>query len=282
MQPVTAVFDGRPWRALVQDDIEHVLHVPSMLAWEETKFYYWLAQTFATDDGAIVDLGSFIGGSTARLAGGVMAAGAKARVHAFDRFTVDEHIKEKLLYAQGVAPFEGRDMLPVSKALLEPFGDHVVHHPGDIEDSGWTGPKIDILTHDASKSRVSMDRQAEIFWPHLVAGRSIIVQQDFLHKIQPWVPVQMEIWADHFEPLAFVRGSSVAFLCTKVPSPDLLAIRRVANLPHDEQVQMLEASRRRLGSLAPKVKADLGAARDILKINPGVDAPWKMKRPQAA
>ena len=277
-----ALFQGQPWRNLRDEDLVQVTAVPSMLAGEETKFYYWLGQNCASDDGAFVDLGCFVGGSAARFAGGIMDAGKSAVVHAYDRFTVNEKIKKAVLYSNGVRPFEGRDMLPLSKELLAPFGKHVEHHPGDITDATWDGTPIDVLAHDASKSRKSMDAQAAIFWPHFRLGQTILVQQDYLHTVQPWVPVQMELWADHFEPLAFIRGSSIAFVCTKVPTPEELEARRVAKLEHDEQVDLIHKAASRMAHFGDTVIEKLGVATKLLVENPGVEQPWKLKRAKSA
>ncbi|WP_186827085.1 class I SAM-dependent methyltransferase [Shimia ponticola] len=253
-----------------------------MLAWEETQFYYWLGQTFSSVDGVFVDLGCFVGGSTARFAGGIQDAGHASVVHAFDRFTVNEKIKKAVLYESGIAPFEGRDMLPLSKDLLAPFADHVVHHQGDITEAQWNGAPIDVLAHDASKSRKSMDAQAEIFWPYFRTGRTIMVQQDYLHTVQPWIPVQMELWADHFEPLAFIRGSSLAFLCTKTPAASVLEERRVANLDHADQVSLIKKARDRMAAFGKPVAKKLDIATQLLEENPGVEQPWKLKRAKNA
>jgi len=278
----TALFKDRPWRKLSEADLGQVTRVPSMLADEEPKFYFWLGQTFSSLDGVFVDLGCFVGGSTARFAGGIQSAGHQSIVHAFDRFTVNEKIKKAVLYENGIEPFEGRDMLPLSKELLAPFADHVVHHQGDITEAKWNGAPIDVLAHDASKSRKSMDAQAEIFWPYFRTGRTILVQQDYLHTVQPWIPVQMELWSDHFEPLAFIRGSSMVFLCTRVPSAALLEERRVSDLDDAQQVDLIKKARARMAPFGEIVAKKLDIATRLLEEHPGVEQPWKLKRAKSA
>ncbi|MEM9350834.1 MAG: hypothetical protein AAGA47_11265 [Pseudomonadota bacterium] len=273
---VRALFEAAPWRSVTEGEIAHTLKVPTMLKLEESKFYYWLGATFGRDGGAFVDLGSFIGGSTARLAGGIMAGGRGGTVHAYDRFTAGAAVKRNVLYPAGIPRFAGNDILELSKDLLSPFAPHVVHHPGDINEQVWEGPPIDVVVHDASKTRVSADRQAAIFWPYLEAGRSIISQQDIVHSGHPWVAIQMELWADHFEPLAFVRGSTIPYLCVKVPSAADLGTRLTAALSTEEELALLRQAGERLGHLAPKVRKVLATAVDTLAANPDVDVAWKM------
>ncbi|MEM9436931.1 MAG: hypothetical protein AAGA15_07810 [Pseudomonadota bacterium] len=276
---VRALFEVAPWRELTEGEIAHTLQVPTMLKLEESKFYYWLGATFGREGGAFVDLGSFIGGSTARLAGGIMAGGRGGTVHAYDRFTAGAAVKRNVLYPAGIPRFAGKDILGLSKELLAPFAPHVVHHPGDINEQVWDGAPIDVVVHDASKTRVSADRQAAIFWPHLEAGRSIISQQDIVHSGHPWVAIQMELWADHFEPLAFVRGSTIPYLCVKVPSAEDLASRLTAALSTEEELALLAQARERLSPLAPKVGKVLSTSIETLAANPDVKVAWQMNNP---
>ena len=277
-----SLFDAAPWRTLSRRDIGHTLKVPTMLHMEESKFYFWMAGMFASDGGTIVDLGSFVGGSTARLAGGLMAGkdagGASGTVHAYDRFTAGEKTKRNVLYPAGIPEFEGNDILQMSKDLLAPFVPHVVHHPGDIDEGIWDGGPIDILVHDASKTRVSADRHAAIFWPHLKAGSSILSQQDLVHAGHPWVAIQMELWADHFEPLAFVRQGTIAFLCTKTPSPADLAERSVSRMTPVEELVYLAKARARYGPLAPRVDRELRRAEEVLAENPRAGVAWQLTK----
>ena len=274
-------LQGAPWKQVTPRELAAARAVPSMLREDESKLYYWLGKNVATNDGAICDLGAFVGGSSARLAAGVMAARKSTKIHAYDRFTAGEKQKAKHFYPNGIAPFEGDDILWLSKELLTPFAPHIVFEQGDIAKARWTGPKIDVLCPDASKSRALANVQAEIFWPHLRAGSSVIVQQDFLHTTQPWIATQVELWRDHFTEVAFVRGTSLVLLCTKTPSKSELATRRLSSLSHAEQGTLLDRAAKRLARLGPPVGRRLREARVLLDANPGVDKAWLMKHPVA-
>src|SRR5436309_11389140 len=82
----------RPWR-----DVElpsDVFRVPTMLSRWELRLLYWLAREYARGDGAIVDAGCFLGGSTAALLAGIRDRREKWNgppVSSYDRFRVEAY-----------------------------------------------------------------------------------------------------------------------------------------------------------------------------------------------
>lgn len=232
----------------------------------ERRLYLWLAEHWATGAGAIVDLGSFAGGSTAFLAEGARRAGRATAVHAFDRFRVSDPVKEMVLYPAGIAPFAGDDLLPLAQDLLAPWEQNLHFQKGEIEDTEWTGGPIEILAIDAAKTAASTDRIAEIFFPHLIPGRSIVVQQDFLHWKVPWVPAQMEWMSAYFEPKAFCPRDTIVYLCTHTPDADALAKGGVRWRRDSELIDALRAARQRLTKWA--VEDRLVQQIDAVALNP--------------
>ena len=172
-QPRNAAFDVAPWSRLLERALGPARKVPTMLSAEEQLLYYWIAAFWAEGAGEMVDLGCFAGGSTARLAEGARVAGLTTGLHAFDRFTAHEAAKEGLLYQNGIAPFEGDDILPLAQSLLSPWGERVHFHRGEIDQMSWDGGSIEVLVMDASKKAQTMDRMSETFMPHLLPGRSL-------------------------------------------------------------------------------------------------------------
>lgn len=242
-----AGFAGRPWRKLPRD--AHgpaAAAVPTMLSPKEQRFYFWLSSAWASGEGAIVDLGCFAGGSTARLAEGVRRAGMETPIHAFDRFRASEDVKEIFLYRAGIETFEGDDILPLARELLAPWAPLVEFHRGEVEEATWSGGAIEILAIDAAKSAVATDRIAEIFFPSLIPNRSVVLHQDLLHWKVPWLPAQMEWLADCFTPVAFCPRDTVAYLCTSVPDSEALARGAVRGRRDNEVSAAIEAARGRL------------------------------------
>lgn len=278
---IPAEFAAAPWDAVTGRDLKPAQQVPTMLHRQEQKLYYWLARNAVGGGGAVVDLGAFAGGSTARLAQGLSDAGSRAAVHAYDRFTVDAKTKQIWLYAQGVAPFDGSDLLPLAKMLLAPWADRIRFHVGEIQDSAWDpadGP-ISLLLLDACKRTAWTDSTARTFYPHLIAGRSVINHQDFLQWNQFWLPPHMLLMADFFQPLAFIRNSSVLFRCVQVPTVADLQERTVADMDDARMIEAIRDMKRRFRGwgLGGRFERMI----DTIRLNPDERHYWSMTRPRS-
>jgi hypothetical protein len=270
-------FQGSSWLNLTDDAIAGASHVPTMLTLSEQKLYYWMARNWANGIGDVVDLGSFIGGSTARMALGWQDAGHRPQLHAFDRFTAKNLTKQQQLYANGIPPFDGNDILPLARELLDCFSPQITFHRGQIQEQNWDGRAIEILTMDASKSPSAMDAMAAMFFGSLIAGESIVVQQDFLHWRQPWIPVQMELLADYFEPVAVCPDDTIVFLCVKSIDRSAINAARTAHLDDNALIEGLNAAMFRYNEWG--LKARFQMAKKGLRTNPGVRISWAMERP---
>lgn len=272
-----ARFAAAPWRAVRLKATGAANAVPTMLGADERRLYFWLARDWARGAGAIVDLGCFAGGSTARLAEGRRQAGHAARVHAYDRFTASERLKSRLLYPAGIAPFDGEDILPLARRLLAPWDGLVTLHPGAIEDGVWTGAPIEILVVDAAKSATAADAIAGLFFPSLIPGASVVVQQDHFHWRQPWIAAQMARLADCFVPLAVCAETTAAFLCIRSPDADALARAACGGLSDADLVEGIAAARGAMAGLGHGARFDPLIA--AIRANPGQRIAWRMRRP---
>ena len=269
-------FSGTPWRDIADQIPQRARAVPTMLKAEEQALYFWIARDWAKGAGAIVDLGCFAGGSTARLAAGAEAAGYAAEIHAYDRFSANEKTKENTLYPQGVAPFEGEDIRPLAERLLAPWADMIALYPGDLLQSRWHGGPIEVLAVDAAKSARAADRIADRFFPALIPAGSLIVQQDFLHRRQPWLIAQMHLLAGAAVPVAFCAHDCVAFLVTEQIDRDRLAAARVEHLDDDALIGILTDAAES-PALAPVADRIAGAIHAV-RANPGERRAWAFGR----
>lgn len=268
-------FAKAPWLHLMPRALTTTGRVPTMLHADEQKLYFWLTALWARDAGAVVDLGCFVGGSTARLAAGAAVAGANTRIHAFDRFTADETVKTNAIYPFGIEPFEGNDTLPLARNLLEPWADRITFHPGEIEDHTWPGDPIEILIIDAAKTAGTADAIAETFFPALQPGLSLIVQQDCLHWRLPWLPAQMAALSDCFTPVARCGPTSVLYLCTQTPDKGALRAAEVADLTDKALTARLADANTMLAGFntTPQIKRMQAA----IAANPGERTSWRMQ-----
>lgn len=252
-----AIFKDAPWDALDPAVLAQAAKVPTMLAPEEQRFYFWATSEWMQDKGAVVDLGCFVGGSTARLAAGHQRAGHTGLIHAYDRFGANEAAKEYILYAQGIAPFEGSKTLDLAIDLLTPWTERIALHPGQIEEQIWDEGPIEILVMDASKSVQTMDAMTRTFFPSLIPGQSLVVQQDYLFWRLPWIAMQMELLADYFTPVACVPDNTMVFLNTKQIDDKALNIGMVTPLTHEQRLDFLDSARRRLAAAGFDVEQPL-------------------------
>lgn len=276
-QRAASEFFGAPWRVQDPAVLGAAAGVPTMLARDEQLFYHWITAHWARGHGAIVDLGCFVGGSTARLAEGHRKAGFGSVLHAYDRFTASAGVKQRFLYAAGIARFGGTDTLALTARLLQPWRERIDLHPGPIEAQSWSGGPIEVLVMDASKTTRTTDHMAAQFFPHLLAGRSLVVQQDYLHWRQPWVAAQMARMADWFTPVAAARDHTVAFLCTRPVTRQALEAGRCHDRAAGDTRDALIAARHQMRPL--HLAAAVGQLIRAHRANPGIDAARDMVRP---
>jgi tetratricopeptide (TPR) repeat protein len=188
-----------------------------MLGTHEAQLCYFLARDTFRGAGAIVDAGSFLGKSAYFFAQGLLANPRYVpnlhRIHCFDNFRVNEgatiqFIREKLdrIVALGDSTrgFFDSQVAPVS-SMLE-------IHAGDFHTLPWPRQPIEILLVDIAKSERLGRRVAEIFFPELIPGEAIVIQQDYHHPWLPHIHVTMEYLADYFDPIVTRVDDSAVFL----------------------------------------------------------------------
>jgi len=272
-----AEFASRPWKAVQETDLGPAVRVPTMLTPEESLFYHWLGRR-VQGDGAVVDLGAYAGGSAARLLSGLALTGRPFHVHSYDRFRSSRAFWAKFMPDEPLPEADDADLLPVAQRNLAPWADHVTLHVGDIAEKRWTGGPIEILSVDAAKGADMADHIAGAFFPALVPGRSILVQQDYLMAVQPWLSAQMVALRDRFLPLAHVPKVGLAFLCVAPVTAEALASARVGGLTDGKLMQRVrEAAAWHEGMVR---RAPFKAMLDQIKAHPGVRLGWQMRRGQ--
>ncbi|MCX7286111.1 MAG: hypothetical protein NTW20_00730, partial [Rhodobacterales bacterium] len=264
-----------PWTGVSASDMASGVVVPSMLSHEESQLYHWLGRS-VQGDGATVDLGAFAGGSAARLLSGLALSGRQHHLFAYDHFRSSSAVWAKHLTGFPVPRTDDNDILPIARQHLAPWAGKVTFCPGDIAASHWTGGPIEILAVDAAKGSAIADHIAAEFFPALVPGRSILIQQDYLMAAQPWLPAQMVMLADHFLPLAKVDKDCVAFLCLSVPAPDALAAARTDVLTDGQLMQRVRSAAKWHDGVIPRDR--FKAMLDKVRAHPGVRLAWQMRR----
>ncbi len=205
--------------------------IPSMLVPRELNYLRWLAGDLR-GSGRVVELGCFLGGSTAALLNGMRANDrVRTPLLTYDAFTLpDDQSADMLAWLDscGVRPGESfratfDRMCDAHKAeiivremwLPEMIAsDNEAHiYPEQAE--------IELLFVDAAKTWGVHTTIMRTFSRHLHEGATL-VQQDFMDLQWPWIPLHMWQLRGAFEPLDVLHGTpTVSFRQVADPAREL-------------------------------------------------------------
>jgi hypothetical protein len=233
----------RPWRDVTLPP--DAVGVPTMLSKMERRLLYSLARDHAGGDAAIVDAGSFLGGSTAALLAGVRDRPEPwpgPPVASYDLFQVDQYMVPKF-FAEDHSLGLGNSFRSRFDAHVAGFDVAHVVHEGDITRIGWSGDPIDVLFLDVLKSWEINDAVLRDFFPSLVPGRSVIVHQDYGWGDTPWIPITVEVMRDSLILVDWMEwGTHVFFVERELPAE--LLERGVGGLDLDTKLELIEQAAR--------------------------------------
>jgi hypothetical protein len=242
--------------------------VPTMLVPDELRLLHHLAADYYRGEGVIVDAGSFLGGSTVALADGlrhnrrVSAGSGYARIHSFDRFEVEDWTRGSFFPASTPA---GASFREAFDRHIRPYADLVDVHAGDVCAQPWTGEPIEILFVDLAKHWTVCDWVTVQFFRHLIPGRSLVVQQDYLyHRWVAWLHVTMEFYRDYFEYVCDTEVNTVVFRYTTRIPDDVLRADTVAGLSVADKSALMDRAAARF--TGPKRDLILAAKAHFLEL----------------
>ncbi len=185
------------WRA--RDVSAATLSIPGMNRRDTMKYYGWLASR-VSGRGAVVELGCWLGQSTAALADGLAgnASYAGRKLHAFDKFEWDEWLSDYVAEFGAEFSAEARRLvgpLKVGDSYLNAFlsfcGGHrdlIDPRPCYLYGEGetgrllpltWTGQPIELLINDMGNASALIDRVWSIFAPSFIPGRTVVVMHQY-------------------------------------------------------------------------------------------------------
>ena len=216
--------------------------IPTMLSKHERRLLYSLARDYATGEGAIVDAGCFLGGSTSALLSGVRdrpTAWHGPPIASYDLFRVEPYTVQKF-FAGGPLRV-GDSFLAEFRQNVADFGVPHVVYEGDITEIGWSGEPIDILFLDVLKTWEINDAVLSDFFPCLRPGVSVVVHQDYGCGWTPWIPITVELMGDSLRLIDGLEWGSHAFLVQEELPAQLLE-RGVATLEEEEKFELVERS----------------------------------------
>lgn len=223
-----------------------------MLGASEGALFYHLAREWWRGRGTIVDAGSFLGRSAYCFARGLQAnpgfVAARDRIHCFDNFLVNETTTVDFLRANlGVERRPNDSTRDLFDQQVRDVQELLTVHAGDFHSATWSHQPVEVLMVDIAKSKRLGGRVVELFFPCLVPGASIVVQQDYHHAWLPHIHVVMESLADSFECVAPAVDDSAAFLLVEPLSATALRRAVAFDFPVAEQLDLMDRVVRRSG-----------------------------------
>lgn len=236
-----APFFERAFQAYSVRTNAGLVDIKSMLSSYELSILFALAKDYWRGEGEIVDLGCLYGLTTRCFAEGVklnesVAEESKAkRIYAYDLFLAQDYewwtqSSETIHAGSWFAEF-----LSVNQDEL----GYIVPCPGDLLKMNWGHKPIEILMIDAAKAWPLNHFVISRMFPRLIPGRSVVIQQDYMHYVEYWIAIAMEYFADYFKPLDFVYGASGLFLATK-QIPEEAAAFDLSTLPAQEKIRLMD------------------------------------------
>ena len=266
-----------------------------MTSSNELCFVESYARDIFSGAGRIVDLGCWYGATTVALARGLQA-NSRAKEHrlieAFDMFIwgkwMDSQVESSRLpkrYQTGECFFED------VRELLRPYSDITRVEKQDLLNYRPGNTPVEFLFVDAMKSWSLAQAITDNFYPLLIPGVSLVVQQDFVwhHPIIATAHLTMWHLREHFQFLHHVpRSCSVVFRCIKpieaaaLPryTPDFFTLDMIHEAydysytcVEPERLNHLKAAK--LCFLLEQQYYDvaLNQARELFDANPGPNAP---------
>jgi len=192
--------------------------VDGLISPAEERYLYWLTSSMFTDEGAVVELGSWFGRSAIALGAGLRDSGRTTTLYCFDRFMWREQFANPSMIAD-VQLAEGGDFMPYFLNNVLPVYPHVLATKTTIDELQWNGEAIELLFVDAPKSFADLSKTFLAFGPDLTAGRSLLILQDFFFA--PAFPIAMTVAAmsDDFRLVHTVEGASTAAFVLRRPLP---------------------------------------------------------------
>lgn len=181
--------------------------IPTMISQQEQRFLYFIANKFYQEYGDIVEVGTWLGGSSACLAQGLKDRGSARKLTCYDNYVWTKSYEQK---SKGIRLQEGEDFHPIFKKLINDKYDNVNSIKTQIKDLRWSGGPIEILFIDAPKNKYDMQLVIECFFSYLVPGFSTVIFQDFFYSPAYEVPATILNYGESLQLSHIVENSSSA------------------------------------------------------------------------
>jgi hypothetical protein len=263
----------RPFNRLVGNIPKAALSVPSMMSVPERRFLCGLASKYYAGEGLIVDAGIFLGASTTCFGTSLREnSHLKKAVAAWQQPIVS---LERGIVTPTMPAFFKRNSLDIDlkpgdsfadlvKANVQTVTDLVDLRIGDIQETGMIEQPIEILFLDVLKLPEINRFVVENYYPRLIPGKSVVIQQDYFYDLLPYIKIYQEYFSDYFTYVGEI-GSTGVFLCTaKIPAEAAMNIEE--KLDPDQQIRLATVALQRSVDPTRRFLMALSKARLIRKL----------------
>jgi hypothetical protein len=252
----------RDWDSVVVESST----IPTMISAEERRYLFWLTSSVWRGTGHVVEMGPWLGGSTACLSAGMMKNPARA---ARKLFVFDDFVWRPFMADRADLPIRAGDsfksyfeenveryssLIVCQRASLP---DHLLSEEGatltrrdseGVPTLVWTGREpVEILFIDGAKSWSGLRHLLVEFADSLIPDQALIVCQDYKYWGTYWVPLMMEMLREHFDLAHVVRQNTVTFrLRGRLPAERVWDIGQLDVLDVEEALSRIKEAARRL------------------------------------
>jgi hypothetical protein len=199
--------------------------IPAMTTEAERLTYYRLTRLQASA-GAVVELGAWLGASTAYIAAGMRDAGVSTKAQVYDRFVWKPASHDK----KAGGPLQ-TTQLAAFRQYLGPLLAHVATHAQDVKAIRWTGGQVSLLVCDAPK-RIPEIATVLTTFAHALRPGALMAWQDFAYFPSYDIPAAMMRLGESVEYVEGVYpGTTAVFRVRKLltagqVSAEALALKR--------------------------------------------------------
>jgi hypothetical protein len=234
--------------------------IPGMVSSAEMAFYSESAARYFGREGAIIDLGCWLGSTSIALAQGILSHGSKAdnrneKVFGFDMFQWETWMPAHIPYCLYEA---GDSFLPEARRVVrEHGGGRIELIQADLGLYQWRGGPIKILLVDAMKNENLAIQIPRNFFPSLIPG-GLLIQQDFKHYYTSWIHVLQYRLRQYFRFYRSVPWGTAAFeVLAPIPRQAIDRATEFTMIP-DEEID--SSFRHSLSLVGPDDHANIAAA----------------------
>ena len=220
----------------------NIWKVPTMLTHEERKMLCYLTEHLYQGKGSVIDLGCFLGGSSAFLAHGLTrnSNAESVKVESFDRFKIGEFERDVFFRKNDLELPKDDDSFEMFTSNIALLQDRINPNRGDILDYRYNGGPIEILFVDLMKNQSTYNHVLEEFLPHLIPNESIMILQDYMFEgTRPWHVNMMENLSSKFAFFGQTQFNSVIYRCTAPITKEDIEICKWENISSDDRIMNL-------------------------------------------